>query len=109
MDREENIPMKNITPLGMTLALTGLLYGMSTGIARADDDGSPCKDLPSYTRLQAALDAAQAFPGGNGGFGSNPVNTAVAYAGDPHQYGQASDPMVAGQLGSTNNEHVRAI
>src|SRR5580658_2984891 len=74
---EENIAMKNIAPLGMTLALTGLLYGMSTGIARADDDGSPCKDLPSYTRLQAALDAAQAFPGGNGGFGLNMWATVV--------------------------------
>jgi uncharacterized protein GlcG (DUF336 family) len=171
---EENIAMKNIAPLGMTLALTGLVYGMNTTIARADDDGGPCKDLPSHARLQAALDAAQAFSGGNGGFGlnmwatvvnrdgivcavaftgvnrgdqwpgsrvisaqkantanafslpalalstanlysavqpggslfglqeSNPVNTDVAYGGDPDQYGQAGDPMVGGRIGGVN-------
>jgi len=30
---------------------------------------------------------------------SNPVNPAVAYAGDPAQYGTATDPMVGNHIG----------
>jgi uncharacterized protein GlcG (DUF336 family) len=33
---------------------------------------------------------------------SNPVNTDVAYAGDPTQYGTASDPMDGGKIGGVN-------
>ena len=33
---------------------------------------------------------------------SNPVNTALAYAGDPASYGQATDPMVNGRIGGVN-------
>ena len=33
---------------------------------------------------------------------SNPVNTAVAYGGDPAVYGQANDPMVGGRIGGVN-------
>jgi len=33
---------------------------------------------------------------------SNPVNTNVAYAGDPANYGTANDPMVGGKIGGVN-------
>jgi uncharacterized protein GlcG (DUF336 family) len=33
---------------------------------------------------------------------SNPVNTDVAYAGDPTQYGTGSDPMNGGKIGGVN-------
>jgi uncharacterized protein GlcG (DUF336 family) len=33
---------------------------------------------------------------------SNPVDTSVAYGGDPNNYGQANDPMVGGRIGGVN-------
>jgi len=33
---------------------------------------------------------------------SNPVNTDVAYGGNPSNYGQANDPMVGGRIGGVN-------
>src|SRR5690242_10222804 len=33
---------------------------------------------------------------------SNPVNTVVAYAGDPAKYGAVDDPMVLGKIGGVN-------
>ncbi len=33
---------------------------------------------------------------------SNPVNTDVAYRGDPKDYGQSDDPMVGGKIGGVN-------
>ena len=33
---------------------------------------------------------------------SNPVNTDVAYGGDPANYGQENDPMVGGRIGGVN-------
>src|SRR5215510_9045803 len=33
---------------------------------------------------------------------SNPVDTGVAYGGDPAAYGQANDPMVGGRIGGVN-------
>lgn len=33
---------------------------------------------------------------------SNPVNTDVAYSGDPANYGQPDDPMVGGKIGGVN-------
>ncbi len=43
-------------------------------------------------------------PGGSlfGLQASNPVNTQVAYAGNPANYGQANDPMVGGKIGGVN-------
>lgn len=43
-------------------------------------------------------------PGGSlfGLQASNPVNTAVAYAGDPTQYGTPTDPMVGNHIGGVN-------
>jgi len=33
---------------------------------------------------------------------SNPVNTKVAYRGDPSDYGQVNDPMIGGRIGGIN-------
>ena len=33
---------------------------------------------------------------------SNPVSTAVAYGGDPADYGQSNDPMIGGRIGGVN-------
>ena len=43
-------------------------------------------------------------PGGSlfGLQASNPVNTEVAYRGDPQNYGQANDPMIGGRIGGVN-------
>ncbi len=43
-------------------------------------------------------------PGGSlyGLQASNPVNTDVAYGGNPSNYGQANDPMVGGRIGGVN-------
>jgi len=43
-------------------------------------------------------------PGGSlyGLADSNPVDTSVAYGGDPQNYGQANDPMVGGRIGGVN-------
>ncbi|MGA2809405.1 MAG: heme-binding protein [Terracidiphilus sp.] len=43
-------------------------------------------------------------PGGSlfGLQASNPVDTFVAYRGDPNSYGQANDPMVGGRIGGVN-------
>jgi uncharacterized protein GlcG (DUF336 family) len=146
---------------------------LTAGTARADDlVSSPCRDLPSYTALRNALEAARAqanggfdlemwatvvnrdgivcavaFTGNSRGdqwpgsrvisaqkantanafslpklvlstanlytavqpggslFGlqeSNPVDTSVAYGGDPAEYGQSDDPMVGKRIGGVN-------
>jgi uncharacterized protein GlcG (DUF336 family) len=55
-----------------------------------------------------ALSTAQLYsaiqPGGSlfGVQFSNPVNTEVAYAGDPKNYGQENDPMIGGKIGGVN-------
>ncbi len=68
--------MKNSPRLAMTLALAGLLFGLSAGMARADDhDGSACNGLPNHGALKAALDAAQGVA--NGGFGLEMWGTVV--------------------------------
>jgi uncharacterized protein GlcG (DUF336 family) len=171
---EKSIDMNNYGRLGMTLTLAACLSGLGSGTAHADDNHDACKGLPSHSALEAALNAAQAVTGGNGGFGfnmwvtvvnrdgivcgvaftggnrgdqwpgsrvisaqkantanafslphfalstanlftavqpggslfglqeSNPVDTHVAYGGDPTQYGQTNDPMVGGRIGGVN-------
>ena len=159
----------------LTLTLSTLLSGLSTGLAFADDDGgnqNACQGLPSQAALRTALKAARAAS--NGGFNldmwgtvvnrdgvvcavaftgadrgeqwpgsrvisaqkantanafslpglalstaqlysavqpggtlfglqaSNPVNTNVAYGGNPANNGQPNDPMVGGRIGGVN-------
>ncbi len=155
----------------MVTAVTACL-ALGATVARADDDRSQCRDLPSQSTLRAALEAAQGMQ--NGGFGlemwatvvnrdgvvcavaftgnsrgdqwpgsrvisaqkantanafslpglalstanlysavqpggslyglqaSNPVNTEVAYGGNPANNGQSNDPMVGGRIGGVN-------
>jgi len=152
-------------------AMAGCLL-FSAATARADDERSACRDLPSHAALRAALEAARAQP--NGGFNldmwatvvnrdgvvcavaftgnnrgdqwpgsrvisaqkantanafslpglalstanlytatqpggslfglqeSNPVDTDVAYGGNPANNGQSNDPMIGGRIGGVN-------
>jgi uncharacterized protein GlcG (DUF336 family) len=59
--------------------------------------------LPNLSLSTANLYSA-VQPGGSlfGLQASNPVDTAVAYRGDPNNYGQANDPMVGGRIGGVN-------
>jgi uncharacterized protein GlcG (DUF336 family) len=59
--------------------------------------------LPALALSTANLYSA-VQPGGSlfGLQASNPVNTDVAYRGDPSDYGQWNDPMVGGRIGGVN-------
>jgi uncharacterized protein GlcG (DUF336 family) len=161
---------KNVSWLA-GLAVVGFL-SVCADTARADDDRSACRDLPTHGALRAALETARAQPSGGfnldmwaaavnrdgvvcavaftgdhrgdqwpgsrlisaqkantanafslpalalstanlftatqpGGslFGlqaSNPMDTDVAYRGNPANNGQANDPMVGGRIGGVN-------
>jgi uncharacterized protein GlcG (DUF336 family) len=62
----------------------------------------------AFSLPQLALSTANLYsavqPGGSlfGLQASNPVNTKVAYRGDPSDYGQVNDPMVGGRIGGVN-------
>jgi uncharacterized protein GlcG (DUF336 family) len=62
----------------------------------------------AFSLPQLALSTANLYsavqPGGSlyGLQASNPVDTFVAYGGDPKDYGQANDPMVGGRIGGVN-------
>jgi uncharacterized protein GlcG (DUF336 family) len=59
--------------------------------------------LPTLSLSTANLYSA-VQPGGSlfGLQASNPVDTSVAYRGDPGNYGQVNDPMVGGRIGGVN-------
>ncbi len=59
--------------------------------------------LPGLSLSTANLYTA-VQPGGSlyGLQASNPVDTGVAYGGNPANYGQANDPMVGGRIGGVN-------
>jgi uncharacterized protein GlcG (DUF336 family) len=59
--------------------------------------------LPGLALSTADLYSA-VQPGGSlfGLQASNPVNTDVAYGGNPGNYGQPNDPMVGGRIGGVN-------
>jgi len=59
--------------------------------------------LPTLALSTANLYSA-VQPGGSlyGLQASNPVDTSVAYGGEPGNYGQANDPMVGGRIGGVN-------
>src|SRR5260221_76955 len=61
--------------------------------------GQPAGLALSTANLYSAVN-----PGGSlyGLQHSNPVNPAVAYAGNPENYGQANDPMVGRRIGGVN-------
>jgi uncharacterized protein GlcG (DUF336 family) len=62
----------------------------------------------AFSLPQLALSTANIYsavqPGGSlfGLQASNPVDTSVAYGGDPGNYGQKDDPMVGGRIGGVN-------
>jgi len=62
----------------------------------------------AFSLPKLALSTADLYsavqPGGSlfGLQASNPVNTDVAYRGDPDNYGRANDPMVGGHIGGVN-------
>jgi uncharacterized protein GlcG (DUF336 family) len=62
----------------------------------------------AFSLPQLALSTANLYsavqPGGSlyGLQASNPVDTFVAYRGDPNDYGQANDPMVGWRIGGVN-------
>jgi uncharacterized protein GlcG (DUF336 family) len=62
----------------------------------------------AFSLPQLALSTADLFsavqPGGSlfGLQASNPVDTFVAYGGNPADYGQVNDPMVGGRIGGVN-------
>jgi uncharacterized protein GlcG (DUF336 family) len=62
----------------------------------------------AFSLPQLALSTADLYsavqPGGSlyGLQASNPVNTEVAYGGNPSNYGQSNDPMVGGRIGGVN-------
>ena len=163
--------MRKIVTVVTGLATVAGLLVATRGVG-ADEDRSACRDVPSYSALRAALEAARAQP--NGGFNlemwgtvvdrdgvvcavaftgnqrgdqwpgsrvisaqkantanafslpglalstanlytatqpggslfglqaSNPVDTDVAYRGNPGNNGRANDPMVGGRIGGVN-------
>jgi uncharacterized protein GlcG (DUF336 family) len=62
----------------------------------------------AFSLPQLALSTANLYtavqPGGSlfGLQESNPVNTEIAYRGNPAEYGQINDPMVGGRIGGIN-------
>ena len=62
----------------------------------------------AFSLPQLALSTADLYsavqPGGSlyGLQASNPVDTSVAYRGDPKSYGQWNDPMIGGRIGGVN-------
>jgi uncharacterized protein GlcG (DUF336 family) len=59
--------------------------------------------LPGLSLSTAQLYTAVSPGGGLYGLqASNPVNTDLAYGGDPANYGQENDPMVGGRIGGVN-------
>jgi uncharacterized protein GlcG (DUF336 family) len=86
-----------------------------TGTARGDQwpgsrviSAQKANTANAFSLAGLALSTANLYtatqPGGSlyGLQASNPVNTDVAYRGDPNNYGQSDDPMVGGKIGGIN-------
>jgi uncharacterized protein GlcG (DUF336 family) len=86
-----------------------------TGSARGDQwpgsrviSAQKANTANAFSLKGLALSTANLYsatqPGGSlyGLQASNPVNTDVAYRGDPSNYGQFDDPMVGGRIGGVN-------
>jgi uncharacterized protein GlcG (DUF336 family) len=89
------------------VAFTGVNRGSqwpgSRVISAQKANTSNAFSLPALALSTANLYSA-VQPGGSlfGLQASNPVNTDVAYRGDPSDYGQWNDPMVGGRIGGVN-------
>jgi uncharacterized protein GlcG (DUF336 family) len=89
------------------VAFTGVNRGSQWPGSRAIS-AQKANTANAFSLLTLALSTANLYsavqPGGSlfGLQESNPVNTRVAYRGDPSDYGQWNDPMVGGRIGGVN-------
>lgn len=92
-----------VCAVAFTGANRGSQWPGSRVIAAQKANTANAFSLPKLALSTADLYSA-VQPGGSlyGLQASNPVNTKVAYAGDPADYGQANDPMVGGKIGGVN-------
>jgi uncharacterized protein GlcG (DUF336 family) len=89
------------------VAFTGVNRGSQWPGSRAIS-AQKANTANAFSLLQLALSTANLYsavqPGGSlyGLQASNPVDTDVAYRGDPSDYGQWNDPMIGGRIGGVN-------
>jgi len=89
------------------VAFTGVNRGSQWPGSRAIS-AQKANTANAFSLPQLALSTANLYsavqPGGSlfGLQASNPVDTFVAYGGDPNSYGQVNDPMVGGRIGGVN-------
>ena len=92
-----------VCAVAFTGAARGDQWPGSRVIAAQKANTANAFSLPALALSTANLYSA-VQPGGSlyGLQASNPVNTEVAYAGHPANYGQSDDPMVGGKIGGVN-------
>ncbi|MGA9673109.1 MAG: heme-binding protein [Terracidiphilus sp.] len=89
------------------VAFTGINRGSQWPGSRAIS-AQKANTANAFSLQALALSTANLYtavqPGGSlfGLQASNPVDTAVAYRGDPGNYGQSNDPMIGGRIGGVN-------
>jgi uncharacterized protein GlcG (DUF336 family) len=106
----------NLDMWGTIVNRDGIVCAVAfTGSARGDQwpgsrviSAQKANTANAFSLTGLALSTANIYtatqPGGSlyGLQASNPVNTDVAYRGNPDNYGQANDPMVGGKIGGIN-------
>lgn len=92
-----------VCAVAFTGANRGAQWPGSRNIAAQKANTANAFSLPALALSTANLYTATQ-PGGSlfGLQASNPVNTDVAYRGDPKEYGQENDPMIGGRIGGVN-------
>jgi uncharacterized protein GlcG (DUF336 family) len=106
----------NLDMWGTIVNRDGVVCGVAfTGVNRGSQwpgsrviSAQKANTANAFSLLNLALSTANLYtavqPGGSlfGLQASNPVDTAVAYRGDPIFYGQPNDPMIGGRIGGVN-------
>jgi uncharacterized protein GlcG (DUF336 family) len=106
----------NLDMWGTVVNRDGIVCAVAfTGRARGDQwpgsrviSAQKANTANAFSLHDLALSTANLFtatqPGGSlfGLQESNPVDTGVAYGGNPANYGQSNDPMVGGRIGGVN-------
>jgi uncharacterized protein GlcG (DUF336 family) len=92
-----------VCAVAFTGANRGSQWPGSRAISAQKANTANAFSLPTLSLSTADLYSA-VQPGGSlfGLQASNPVDTSVAYRGDPNNYGQANDPMIGGRIGGVN-------
>lgn len=92
-----------VCAVAFTGANRGSQWPGSRAIAAQKANTANAFSLPGLALSTADLFSA-VNPGGSlyGLQASNPVDTSVAYGGNPADYGQVNDPMVGGRIGGVN-------